>query len=130
MSVKEDTAMSENHGLPLELTPQERLTMRARMNGYIFPNVPVTQEEQEAFEAACALQIEHERHQREATAGMQLPDGTTGFVIGHFQMTFGDGAMSSRLSRKTICDAAYGILLRAGLLYRGVEREGRRGACR
>lgn len=114
--------MDELHPQASEPTEDELSVMRARMNGYIFPNIPVTQEEQQAFEQAMRFQIEHERRQREALSGVTLPDGTTGFTIGHFQMSFEQGALSSRLTRRTVCDAAYGVLLRAGLLYRGVER--------
>lgn len=114
--------MSENHGQSERVDEHEIAMMRARMDGYIFPNTAVTDAEKEALHAACLYQIEHERRQREALEGERLPDGTTGFTIGHFQMAFAEGAISSRLTRRTICDAAHGILLRAGLLYRGVER--------
>ena len=50
-----------------------------------------------------------------------LPDGTKSFSIGNFSMSFEDGSFSSKLTRKSICPTAYGVLLEAGLLYKGVE---------
>ena len=37
-------------------------------------------------------------------------------------MSFDTGAMGNQLTKKTVCPAAYGVLLREGLLYKGVER--------
>ena len=51
----------------------------------------------------------------------QVPEGTQSFSIGDFSMTFNKDFLEGRLTRKTICPAAYGLLLRSGLLYRGVE---------
>ena len=102
-----------------EPTEQELQLMRDRMLLYIFPNDPVTEEEQEAFAQAVTYQIEHERHRKALLNG--IPDGTQSFKVGDFQMAFEDGVNDHRLTRKTICDAAYAKLLKAGLLYRGLE---------
>lgn len=83
--------MSESHGQPECVDEHEIAMMRARMNGYIFPNTAVTGAERDALDAACRYQIEHERRQREMLEGEWLPDGTTEFTIGHFQMTFAGG---------------------------------------
>ena len=40
--------------------------MRDRIKAFIFPNVPKTEEEVEAFEKAVAYQIEHEKSIRDA----------------------------------------------------------------
>lgn len=117
--------MPDMHTQAVEPTEDELKFMQARMNGYIFPNSPVTDEEKEAYKDACLFQIEHERKIKEALSNQTLPDGVTAFQIGHFSMQFQAGSFSSKLTNKTICDAAYGTLLRAGLLYRGVE-----GRCR
>lgn len=93
--------------------------MRERMYAYCFPNVPRTLIEQDAFEGAVRLQYVHEETARR-TAG-EVPEGVQGFKIGDFQMTFAQGSGSGRLTAKTICPAAYGLLLRHGLLYRGAE---------
>lgn len=58
---------------------------------------------------------------------MSLPEGVTSVTIGHFSASFDDSAFTGKLTRKTICDAAYSELLLAGLLYRGLE--GRMAAC-
>lgn len=113
--------MTELHEQGVACTWNEMEAMRARMRGFILPSVVKTPREEEAFDAACRYQIEHERQHAEAMGGKTLPEGATGFTIGHFSMTFESGAFSGALTRKTICDAAYGTLLHAGLLYRGVE---------
>ena len=115
--------MTELHPKANEPTAEEKEAMQARMSAYIFPNTPYTDEEKQAFDKAVLFQIQHERMQAEALGGQMLPDGLKEFNIGHFQGAF-ETSVSSKLSRKTICDAAYGVLLRAGLLYRGVERRG------
>ena len=93
------------------------INMRAKMSGFIFPNVPISDFERAAFERAVNYQIEHERQRRAAV----------GITIGHFSASFDDSAFTGKLTRKTICDAAYSELLLAGLLYRGLE--GRMAAC-
>ena len=45
------------------------INMRAKMSGFIFPNVPISDFERAAFERAVNSQIEHER-QRRAAVGM------------------------------------------------------------
>ena len=54
----------------------------------------------------------------------QIPEGVKSFRIGEFEMDVKDG---KSLTGGKICPEAYGLLLRHGLLYRGVE--GRRGPC-
>ena len=118
--------MAVLHSEVKEVSVAELNAMTARMLGYIFPNTPVTDEEKYAFDSAVLLQIQHEKALK-ASRG-EIPDGVSSFSIGHFSMTFADEkSASSKLTRKTICDASYGLLLRAGLLYRGVERM--RGGC-
>ena len=95
--------------------------MRERMRLFIFPNKAATEEQREAFSMAVAYQIAHERSHAEQAG--DIPDGVNSFRIGDFSMTFGDGVNESGLTRKNICPAAYSVLLRAELLYRGLERE-------
>jgi len=92
---------------------------RDKVRGFIFPNTPSTQQDQEAFEKAVLYQYEHEATQ--AQKMQEVPDGAQSFSIGDFSMSFDKDFLQSRLTRKTICPAAYGVLLRQGLLYRGVE---------
>lgn len=113
--------MAELHDSAGQYTDAEMISMRARMQGFILPSVVRTEQEAEAFETACLYQIEHERKLLELMGSQEIPKGVTGFEIGHFSMTFESGAFCGVLTRKTICDAAYGTLLYAGLLYRGVE---------
>lgn len=99
------------------------------LKAFIFPNTPVTQEEIEAFSRAVYVQAEHEKQMQETygSEGIELPNGVSSFSIGHFSMSFaGNGYQNGAvLTKDTICPTAYSILLRAGLLYRGVDtREG------
>lgn len=100
-------------------TAQETALMQEKMRLFISPNTPVTEEQQTAFEQAVAWQIAHEKSIETQTG--DIPDGVSSFRIGDFSMTFTDGANSAGLTRKTICPAAYSLLLRQGLLYRGLE---------
>ena len=102
-------------------TLDEIEAMEPRIRAFIFPSIPRQDFEIEAFNKAVIYQIAHEKTQAELTANQALPAGTTSFKISEFSMTFGDGVFDSRLTRKTICATAYGILLEAGLLYKGVE---------
>lgn len=103
------------------LTAAEEMDMMAdRMRYFIFPNEAKTDEEIDAFNKACAYQIAHEKALSAAYGDM--PDGVTSFKIGDFSMNFDANANRSMLTRRTICEAAYSVLLRAGLLYRGLPR--------
>lgn len=90
------------------------------MLAFIMPNTPVTPEENEAFSKAVEHQISHEKTIADAI-GNGIPQGTTGFSIGHFSMDFQEGTFDGELSRKTICPTSYGLLLRVGLLYKGIR---------
>ena len=92
--------------------------VRERMYAVCFPNIPRTMEEREAFEAAVQAQYAHDQE------AAQIPEGVKSFRIGEFEMDVKDG---KSLTGGKICPEAYGLLLRHGLLYRGVE--GRRGPC-
>ena len=100
---------------------REYQAMVPRMKAFIFPSIPRADFEVEAFNKAVLYQIEHEHKQAEIISGQVIPSGVRSFNIGEFSMSFDDGAFDQRLTRKTICPTAYGILLEAGLLYRGVE---------
>jgi len=105
-----------------EPTAEELEMMRDKMSAYIFPNSPYTDSEKAAFEKACKYQIAHEKTVASQCGDNAIPEGTKSFNIGDFAMSFEDGAMSSKLTRKTICPYAHGVLLKEGLLYKGVER--------
>ena len=112
--------MADTHRThPCEITASDAEIMEERMLLYIFPNTPVTKEERDAFDDAVDYQLEHERARREQMS--DIPEGATSFRIGDFQMSFDSGYNTSALSSKTICPAAKSRLLRAGLLYRGLE---------
>lgn len=112
--------MPDIHGTLEGPSEQEIAAMEPRIRAFIFPSIPRLDFEIEAFNRAVIFQINHEKTIA-ALTGDQLPDGTKSFDIGEFSMTFEDGAFSGRLNRRTICPTAYGILLEAGLLYKGVE---------
>ena len=87
---------------------------------FIFPNTPTTQEEIEVFNAAVLMQYEHDASvSSEADSG--LPEGLSSYTVGDFHLAWQPGYNTRTLSRKTICPGVYGLLLRHGLLYRGVE---------
>jgi hypothetical protein len=111
--------MADQHTWEGTPTEAETELMAERMRLFIFPNQPDTEEQVEAFNKAVAWQIAHEKSRQESFD--QIPDGVEGFKIGDFSMDFEEGVNSSGLTRKTICPAAYSVLLRAELLYRGLE---------
>ena len=94
---------------------------RERMYAFCFPNVPRTQEEQTAFDAAVENQYYHEASASMQSDASALPEGVTSYSVGDFHLTWEKGSNTTRLTRATICPGAYGLLLRHGLLYRGVE---------
>lgn len=94
--------------------------MTDRMKLFIFPNEAREEDEIEAFNKAVAYQIAHEKSLQEQYG--DIPSGAESFKIGDFSMNFEDGVNGIGLTRKTICEAAYSVLLRAGLLYRGLPR--------
>lgn len=100
-------------------TEEEQALMEDRMRLFIFPNDPQTEDETEAFSKAVSYQIAHEKSIAENFG--DIPEGVEAFKIGDFSMNFGEGVNGSGLTHKTICQAAYSVLLRAGLLYRGLE---------
>ena len=57
--------------MPIE--ENDMINMRAKMSGFIFPNVPISDFERAAFERAVNYQIEHERQRRAAVSAM--PNG-------------------------------------------------------
>lgn len=108
----------DNFGAPTE---EEIAAMAPRIKAFIFPSIPRAAFEIEAFNRAVNYQIAHEKTIAKALENQSLPEGVESFTIGNFSMSFGDDAFSGRLTKKTICPTAYGILLEAGLMYKGVE---------
>ena len=113
--------MPDIHGTFDAPTANEIAAMEPRIKAFIFPSIPRKDYEIEAFNQAVISQINHEKTIVSMMGNQPLPDGTKSFEIGDFSMTFEDGVFAGRLNRQTICPTAYGILLEAGLLYKGVE---------
>lgn len=114
--------MNDVHGCNLPSpTDRELKLIRDQLLGFCFPNSPRCDQQEEALRDATWYQYEHAMTQTAAMENGQIPEGVESFRIGDFQMSFRDG-LSTALTRKTICPSAYAVLLRAGLLYRGVER--------
>ena len=111
--------MPDLHTWTGEATEEETALMQEQMRLFIFPNAAETDAEIEAFNKAVTFQIAHEKSRQEQFD--QIPDGVSGFKIGDFSMNFEAGFNDAGLNRKNICPAAYSVLLRAGLLYRGLE---------
>ena len=112
--------MADLHKNVPEPEEAELARVRERMAAFCFPNAPRTAAEREALERAVRLQYEHEATAEEAMGGAP-PQGVQAFRIGEFQMSVDGAALEGRLTLRTICPAAYGLLLRSGLLYRGAE---------
>jgi len=89
-----------------EVLEQARETVRL----LTFPNTPLGAEQEAAFERAVLLQAAF-LQQRE------IPPEVSEFRVGHFQVKLREGTGGTGVS-----PAARAVLLRAGLLYRGVER--------
>ena len=114
--------MTDNHKQFSEPTEFEKEMMEQRMLAFIFPNTPKTAHEQEVFAKAVRYQIDHEKTLADSNSEVaSIPNGVESFQIGDFSMSF-DGSATDHLNRKTICPCAYGLMLREGLLYKGVER--------
>lgn len=114
--------MADVHIVCAAPTEDELEMMRDKMRAFIFPNTPRTESQIAAFEKACTYQIAHEKTIAAQCGDNAIPQGTESFQIGDFSMAFDVGSMGGALSKKTACPAAYGVLLREGLLYKGVER--------
>lgn len=112
--------MPDMHIAVASPTEEEREFMASRLLAFIFPNDPRTDEEKESFRKALEYQIAHEKTAMNAAGSASIPQGTKAFKIGNFDMTFENGSFDGLLTRKNVCPAAYGVLLRAGLLYKGV----------
>lgn len=113
--------MPDIHGAVSAPSSQDIAAMEPRIKAFIFPSIPREPFEVEAFNQAVIYQIEHEKSIAAKMNDQLLPDGVRSFAIGDFSMSFEEGVFDQRLTKKTICPTAYGILLEAGLLYKGVE---------
>lgn len=112
--------MTDIHRVVPEPSEDIITMIQEKMYAFIFPNHPCTQDEIAAFEQAVMFQYTHEAS-RAMEQQEDIPNGVQSFSLGDFSMTFDKSFWDSRLNRKTICPSAYGVLLRHGLLYRGVE---------
>lgn len=121
--------MADMHTFVGAPTDEEIEMMQERMHAFIFPNEPRTDDEKTAFCKAVQYQIAHEKTIASTHGDLSvlqaLPDGVSSFEIGTFSMSFGGGYKKSfKLDKNTICPYAYSVLLRAGLLYKGVQNGG------
>lgn len=117
--------MADMHINVKPLSDIEIKMMRERMYAFIFPNVPQSEAEIAAFDRAVEYQIAHEETIASECGQLDvlqaLPNGVSSFEIGTFSMSFGSGyKKSATLDKNTICPYAYSVLLRSGLLYKGV----------
>ena len=110
----------DNHIVTAAPTEDEIGMMRDIILAFIIPNTPKSEEEHEAVAKAVEYQIAHEKTIAAQCGVEALPQGTTGFTIGEFSMSFSDGSVYGVLTKKTICPHAYSVLINAGLLYKGM----------
>ena len=113
--------MPDIHGNFNAPTEKEIEAMSYRIKAFIFPTIPRLDYEIAAFDKAVLYQIEHEKTIAQNANVQTIPNGVKSFSLGNFSMTFEYGAFDDKLTKKTICPTAYGVLLEAGLMYKGVE---------
>lgn len=94
---------------------EEMERARDKLYAKIFPNTPTTPDQRDAFERAVTYQAEADAYANDAFEG--LPRQVTSFHTGNFSAT-----MEARTGLE-MCPEAYGILLRAGLMYKGLPAE-------
>ena len=84
-----------------------------RLTAYIYPNVPETLEQVQAFSQAVTLQSAYETAQ-----GDMMPANVKSFKLGEYALTLtGGGAAYTAAS---LCPGAWAVLFNAGLLKRGL----------
>lgn len=94
-----------------EVTGRELDMAAELLLDYLFPNMPVTEEEKAAFEKAKTFQAEHM-----LSTDPELGD-LKSLQIGHWRVE----RQNERRGSGGICPMARSVLLRAGLCYRGLE---------
>ena len=104
------------HAQDLEIRPEDLERAQLVLESYMFPNTAQTEREKDVLRRASRYQAAHDLTLARETPN--LPADVRSFQIGHFQMTMEPGA---RTQRAALCPSAYALLLREGLLYRGVE---------
>ncbi|MBO6164484.1 MAG: hypothetical protein J6N77_05455 [Lachnospiraceae bacterium] len=107
--------MADHHAQGLEPTNEELEMAGLLLESLMFPSVPSTAAEEAAVRRATWLQAVHTRTYASQTP--DLPADVESFQIGHFRMQYRGGRKS-----QDICPAARALLLKEGLLYKGVER--------
>lgn len=111
---------------PEELTakfPTAARTLEAaenRLLAYIFPCVVCSETQKDALVTAACAQFAHEHNSDAAQLMMSAPAGLQSFTIGHWSAAFARGATAESLFPAGLDNSAYAILLRSGLLFRGV----------
>lgn len=98
-------------------------SIREKLYAFCFPNVPEDLQQQEMFDRAACMQYAWEQQQAQ-TMGT-VPQGLKSIRLGDFSAELAADQAGGALTQKNMCPEAYGLLLRSGLLYRGVE-----GRCR
>ena len=88
---------------------------REKLLSHIFPNFPETEEERAALEKAVDFQAEADLE------GGDIPEAVEGFQIGHFRAEL----RKRRGGSSPVCPLARSVLLRHGLLYKGLEGRSR-----
>ena len=107
--------MADHHAQGLEPTNEELEMAGLLLESLMFPSVPSTAAEEAAVRRATWLQAVHTKTY--AAEVPDLPSDVESFQIGHFRMQYRTGRKS-----QDICPAARALLLKEGLLYKGVER--------
>ena len=106
------------HARELEVTEDEMERAQLLLEAFMFPNRALTEGQQQVMKRAARYQAEHDLTLSQSVP--PVPEDVSSMQIGHFQIAWDTG---TRAQRDRICPSAYALLLREGLLYRGVERE-------
>ena len=83
-----------------------------RLEAYIFPHIPVTSAQKQAFERAVDAQVRFEQE----NGGAELPAGLNAVSIGDFSVSASSGARTAAYTSETLSPEAWAYLYRAGLL--------------
>ena len=84
-----------------------------RLKAYIFPNVPITSQQLQAFSEAAELQAAYETAQ-----GETLPANVKSFKLGEYALTLSGGGAAYNAA--SLCPETLALLFNAGLLKHGL----------
>ena len=82
-----------------------------RLRAFIYPNVPITKAQKDAFDLAVETQIEYE----ENSGGENIPENVQSFSIGDYSVALREGATPG-YARSDLAPGVWALLFNAKLL--------------